>query len=93
MCKPFSCVVDAAGQVYVGADPSEHSHEVILIQHRLHEPAFSGRFARVELSPADGDYTSDPDSWKLVLDEDRTPQWWTEDVAAMADRVQLAAKK
>ena len=35
-------------------------------------------FVRVELSPADGDFFSDVDGWKLKVDQDILPDWWNE---------------
>ena len=37
-------------------------------------------FVRVELSPKDGDITSDIDGWKLKVDQDVLPDWWDETV-------------
>jgi len=48
-------------------------------------------FVRVELSPTDGDKTSDVYGWKLKVDQDITPDWWDEKVDAQ--RVKDAIKE
>lgn len=54
----------------------------------------SRKFVRVELSPVDGDVFSDIDSWKLTVDQDIRPEWFSGDEckAKMIEAVKEWAK-
>nr|MBR4279819.1 hypothetical protein [Clostridia bacterium] len=45
-------------------------------------------FVRVELSPPDGDKTSDPMGWKIKIDQDILPDWFVHQVDE--ERVKVA---
>ena len=74
MCKAFSCVALESGRVLwkFGVD----SHEVLLEEEKLADMDIQPNFARVEISPQNGDYRK-PDKWVLKIDEQATPAWWS----------------
>lgn len=47
-------------------------------------------FVRVELSPTDGDVTSDPMGWKIRIDQDILPDWFVHEVDEQRVKVAIA---
>lgn len=37
------------------------------------------KFVRAELLPPDGEWWTDPDTWKVNIDQDITPEWFDND--------------
>jgi hypothetical protein len=77
MCKAFSALVRSSGEVLwkFGVD----SHEDLVSQFHLQDLESDRsrlKFARVEITPANGNYL-DPDKWNFRLDEEATPTWWS----------------
>lgn len=89
MCQ-FKSAIVLKNRVYV----PDHDHHSDMLQELGIEDNFahaSKVFVRVELSPTDGDKTSDVYGWKLKVDQDITPDWWDE--KADAQRVKDAIKE
>ena len=96
MCKPYSCIIKSDLTLIEGKTIATHSHTEILKQHGLPTEISVDQYARVELVPSDSgrtDYESDPETWKLILDEQRTPSWWEDNLPEIEDRVKRAAEK
>jgi hypothetical protein len=74
MCKAFSAIVTKNGDVLwkMGVD----SHEEIIRLHNLSDKQLPPDFARVEITPKNGNYLF-PDTWVFRLDERATPEWWS----------------
>ena len=70
MCKAFSAIVKKNGDVLwkMGLD----SHEDIIGGANLSDKQLPPDFARVEITPNNGDYLN-PDRWNFRLDEQATP--------------------
>ena len=51
MCQPYACIMNADGRLYEGQMLAEHSHKNILQHYGLWEPAFSSRWALLEVLP------------------------------------------
>ena len=80
MCQ-FKSAIVLKNRVYV---PDHDSHGDMLQELGITDDyAHASKvFVRAELSPADGDKTSDVYGWKLKVDQDITPDWWDESVDA-----------
>ena len=78
MCR-FKSGICLKDRVFV---PDYDSHSRMLEELHIEDDfAHASKvFVRVELSPADGDKTSDIDGWKLNVDQDVLPDWWNEKV-------------
>jgi hypothetical protein len=82
MCKAWSGIVLKSGEVIweMGVD----GHEYLLRLAQKKYPDLKDNesrpdhlaFARVEITPDNGDYLS-PDKWTFRLDEEITPSWWS----------------
>ena len=94
MCTAVSGITKSDGTVYMPDVAAwDHSHKKIASRHNLPDGLIGDSYARWECSPANGDYQSDTDAWKFVLDEKRTPEWWSEDAAALEDRARREVKR
>ena len=85
MCNFFSCIVKKNGEVVWDSAIDNHSELVELgkIQDDTADTA-KMKFARVEITPPDGDVFSPLEKWILKIDETITPDWFKkrhEDVA------------
>ncbi|MDE2103713.1 MAG: hypothetical protein KGL39_41130 [Patescibacteria group bacterium] len=71
MCKAFSCIVDQVGKVTwkLGVDSHRELAEIGGYEDRV-----LGEFAKVEISPKNGDYLN-PDEWVYRVDESPVPRW------------------
>ena len=76
MCK-FKSGICLKDRVFV---PDYDSHSRMLEELHIEDDfAHASKvFVRVELSPKDGDKTSDVDGWALRVDQDVLPNWWDE---------------
>ena len=77
MCNTFSFLVFSNEDLFFV--PSVDSHENQIALKGINENGFAVQFARCEYVPTCGKF-SDLDSYKFRLDEDRTPDWWTEEI-------------
>ena len=78
MCCFWSCIVDFDGNVY--HNPMSDSHEDIELPSNLKDDTADRsklKFAKVEITPTDGDVFSKPSKWSLRIDEMRKPEWWS----------------
>ena len=89
MCKPASFVV-TKNKVFWSKNSD--SHEDIIQENKLVESvAGNYTFVRVEITPQDGDLSSNTRYWKYKLDQDIVPDWY--DVTDVEKRVRIALKK
>ena len=88
MCR-FKSGICLKDRVFV---PDYDSHSRMLEELHIEDDfAHASKiFVRIELSPADGDKTSDVDGWKLNVDQDVLPDWWDE--TADLPRIEAAVK-
>ena len=93
MCRPFSCVVKSDLSVLIGKSIAHHSHSEIIQDAALTAEISVNQYAKVELLPPDKQYASDVEGWELKLDEERTPEWWEENLPEIDARVRDAAQK
>ena len=93
MCKAFSCIVTDKGEALwkFGVDLHATILETFNIPDRADPARNQLRFAKVEISPANGSYLA-PDKWVLTIDETLKPDWW-EDGCEKAARKALAQWK
>ncbi|MFA7218523.1 MAG: hypothetical protein WC057_08010 [Dehalococcoidales bacterium] len=77
MCNTFSFLVFSNEDLFFV--PSVDSHENQIALKGINENGFAVQFARCEYVPTCGKF-ADLDSYKFRLDEDRTPDWWTEEI-------------
>lgn len=71
MCKAFSCIVDQAGKVTWKLGVDSHSELARIGQYADRE---LGEFAKIEITPANGDYLN-PYQWVYRVDESPVPKW------------------
>ena len=79
ICKAFSCIISRVGTVTwkLGID----SHDDLIKNAGYKDDTDDKNrleFARVEITPDNGDYLN-PDKWTLRIDEQIRPSWWTEE--------------
>ena len=74
MCQ-FKSALCLKDRVFV---PDYDSHDRMLKELGIHDDFAhaSKTFVRVELSPADGDKSSDPMGWRIKIDQDILPDWF-----------------
>jgi len=77
MCNAFSFLVFSNEDIFFV--PGVDSHEDQISLKGINENGFSVQFARCEYVPRNGNF-SDLDTYEFILDEDRTPDWWTEEI-------------
>ena len=77
MCKLKSAIV-LKDRIFI---PEYDSHSDMLNELGITDDYLgaSKKFVRVELSPEDGDVFSDIDGWKLTVDQDIRPEWFSEE--------------
>ncbi len=78
MCN-FKSALCLKDRVFV---PDYDSHDQMLEELKIPDDfAHASKvFVRVELSPADGDPTSDPMGWRIRIDQDILPDWFVHEV-------------
>ncbi len=83
MCNFFSCIVTENGDALF--DPISDSHEIIISNnaknHDLSDDTADPtelKFARVEITPPNGDVFQPVDKWFFTIDQRITPAWWSE---------------
>ncbi|MBQ8357132.1 MAG: hypothetical protein IJX39_04920, partial [Clostridia bacterium] len=77
MCKLKSAII-LKDRIFM---PDYDSHSRMLDELGIKDDYLgaSKKFVRAELSPKDGDAFTDIDGWELTVDQDITPEWFTED--------------
>ena len=77
MCKLKSAII-LKDRIFI---PDYDSHSDMLESLGIEDNYLgaSKKFVRAELLPVDGDVFSDIDGWKFVVDQDITPEWFSED--------------
>ena len=102
MCNPISLIV-TEDKVFL---PSEkvwnHSHTFIMKTHNIPDGMIGDKYLRLEVTPPEKNVFRDKKTnkklvvdttWKVVVDEDRIPEWYKNDLANQEDRAREAAKK
>ena len=59
--------------------PWTESHSELCLIHKIHDEK-TLKFARVEFSPPSMDVAYKPETYKLKIDEDRTPDWFDDEM-------------
>jgi len=79
MCKAASFVLTKDAVYW---SKTSNSHEEIIREFSLPDGSKSEvacfrtpLILRVEITPGDGDYSTDPATWKYCVDQDRLPEW------------------
>ena len=75
MCEFKSAIITRTGKLY--HSPWTDSHEELITIFDLRDNRV-GNLCRVEFKPADKAYLDKLDKYKLRIDEERTPDWFTE---------------
>lgn len=76
MCKLKSGIALIKNRVYM-ADHDSHSDMLKELNIEDDYLGATKKYVRWELSPTDGDPFSDIDTWKLKVDQDIVPEWWS----------------
>ena len=84
MCKAFSCIVGSDKKVTWKLGVDSHTDLLKLTDYKDNtaDPR-QMEFARVEITPENGDYLN-PDKWTFRVDERIRPAWWSRDYEAVA---------
>ena len=84
MCKAFSCIVGSDKKVAwkLGVDSHTDLLKLTSYKDNTADPR-QMEFARVEITPENGDYLN-PDKWTLEVDERIRPAWWSRDYETAA---------
>lgn len=92
MCNAISGIMRSDGTTFFPRmDAWNHSHTAIAKENGIPDGEMGDRYARFEITPADGDFRSDQTSWVFKLDETRQPAWWSEDAPALEDKARRDA--
>jgi len=77
MCQAFSCLINKHGSTTwkLGIDSHDDLIKIAGYTDDTSDPQRM-KFARVEITPKNGDYLY-PDKWVLKVDHRRKPEWWT----------------
>ena len=88
MCN-FKSALCLKDRVFV---PDYDSHDQMLAELKIPDDfAHASKvFVRVELSPADGDPTSDPMGWLIRIDQDILPDWFVHEIDEQRVKVAIA---
>ena len=91
MCKFKSAIVlrdeSRKGGFDLKMSPWTESHSELIQFYNIKDGARL-TFARVEFSPESMETAHQPETYKLSLDEERTPEWWTDEIRdAVAERM------
>lgn len=84
MCRFKSALVLRDERVKGGfrllmADDTDH-HSVLMERHGLSDSKVTAQYARVEFVPLPGEQLTQFAKYHFVLDEERTPRWWSEEI-------------
>ena len=71
MCKAFSCIIDQAEKITWKLGIDSHTD---LARLGGYEDKVLGEFAKIEITPKNGDYIN-PDAWVYRVDESPVPRW------------------
>ena len=72
--------------------PHIHSYSRMMRDAGLPERSGSDAYAKIEVTPTDGCYLSDPMTWAVKIDEPRTPEWVRDEWARVEDSARRQAK-
>ena len=88
MCN-FKSALCLKDRVFV---PDYDSHDQMLAELKIPDDfAHASKvFVRVELSPADGDPTSDPMGWRIRIGQDILPDWFVHEIDEQRVKVAIA---
>jgi len=78
MCNFFSCICLKDGKVLY--KHKVNSHDILLWLHGVKDETADREkmlFARVEITPPDGDLAKPLKQWEFKVDEKITPSWWS----------------
>jgi hypothetical protein len=64
-----------------------HSHTRLAKANGIPDGMLGDKWARFELTPTNDGFHSDVATWTLTLDEERQPEWWTNDLPAIDDKI------
>ena len=82
MCKAFSCIVTQSGKVYWKAGLDSHKDIINLHKEDLElkddKMPPNNTFARIEITPKDGDYLNIRNKWIYKIDQDIVPSFLTD---------------
>lgn len=102
MCSPISLIM-SEDQVFLPSNDSwNHSHTFIAKIHNLPDGMIGDKYARIEVAPPEDNVFRNSKTneklvvnkkWKVYLDENRAPEWYSNDLANQEDRAREAAKK
>jgi len=85
MCEFLSAIVLKNGDVLY--NPYTDHHEDLISLHNLRDKR-GDEFARVEFKPDDALQLAEPDKYKLTIDQERTPDWFSGDMQTkVADKL------
>jgi hypothetical protein len=87
VCRPASFVLTKDRVFW---SKRSDSHEDIIQQFGLHADGVGGpNIVRIEITPENGDLSSDPSTWKFRLDQDELPEWATPEECETRGRATL----
>ncbi len=102
MCNPISLIV-TEDKIFLPSDNVwNHSHTFIMKIHNIPDGMIGDKYLRLEVVPPEGNIFRNKETnkklvvdttWKVVVDEDRIPDWYKNDLANQEDKVREAAKK
>ena len=78
MCSFFSCIVTETGDCFYSS--MTDSHDEILRENKIVDDTSDPEkmaFARIEITPPDGDVFRPVKEWTLRIDQSITPKWWS----------------
>ena len=79
----------------VVAQGADDSHTALLEELNIDDTRENAmrKFVRVELFPPNGEWWTDPDTWKINIDQDITPDWFDIDKDKYLDEFRKAVKE
>jgi hypothetical protein len=73
MCQFRSIIVTEKD---ILSTPYNDHHENIIDKYNLIDDQLPPTFARVEVTPINDIFSTNPDDWKVKVDQEITPNWW-----------------
>lgn len=102
MCSPISLIMSEDQAFLPSNDSWNHSHTCIAKIHNLPDGMIGDKYARVEVTTPEYNVFRNKETneklvvnkkWKVYLDENRAPEWYSNDKPNQEDRAREAAKK
>ena len=102
MCNPISLILTEDKVFLPPENIWNHSHSVIIETHNIPNGLIGDKYLRLEVSPPEENIFRDKetnerlevdDTWKVILDEENTPDWYSTDKPNQEDRARTAANK